>query len=348
MFEQQFAGTLEIRASASTGVDDPIACGLAQLVQTRRIRFVPTESEPYFALASDNNPAGGGEIVLFSGRRRFASSSEEQSYSRNSNAYFAQTVTYFIKGEGSLLQPARPEGFGPFSIRLVYVNDPAVGQWRLESFTPLSGGEVQGSDRGAIQAILAQVSQRGCPTNAIAASAASARAEALNRIERRLAESGVLARDPTPNTVVSRRNRRIWNLASTDMRGRKWRDMFTICGGINVAGGRNWRPASMADLRTIMTPTRNDRNEGGVLIDTPDRRLFGNVTGAILASDLHTYEGNPTTLAQASSRRALYQVWHFQRAYDQQNYRSDMNLTWDPGDFPLEYVSLLCVADYSG
>ena len=347
-FEQQFSAPVVIRASTATNAGDPAACALAQLVQTGGVRFAPiAEQEPYIALTSGSNSAAGGDVTLFSGRRRFSRSSEEERYSRESNEYFAHTVTYFIRGENSLLRPTRADGFGPFSIRLVYVRDPAVGHWRLESFTPRSGGETHGSDQGAVQAILAEVSQRGCPTHVIAAAAAAARTEALNRIERRLADSGVLARGPAPNTLVSRRNRRIWYIASTDMRGRRWRDMFTICNRVNVAAGRNWRPASLDDLNTLMTPTPNN-NDGGVLVDTPDRRFFGSIPGTFITSSLLTYEGNPTTLAQANARRAIYQIWHYQRHYGQTDYRRDMSLTWEPGNYPLEYVSLLCVADHSG
>lgn len=347
MFEQQFGSSVIIRGSAATNDRDPAACAVAQLVEAGRIRFVPaTGGEPYFTLATSENSATGGDLVLFSGRRRLATSSEEQRYTRDASDYFAQTVTYFINDENALLRPTNPQGFGPFSMRLVYVNDPAVGQWRLASYTPISGGETPGSEQGAMQAILNDVAQRGCPVAAMTAAATAARAEALNRIERQMAESGVLARGPG-NALVSRVNRRIWHVASTDMRGRRWRDMFTICNGINIAAGRNWRPASLEDLRTLVTPSRNN-NGGGVLVDTPDRRFFGNVPGTFVTSTLLTYEGNPTTLSQAETRRAMYQVWHFQRHSGQTEYRPDMNLTWEPGNYPLEYVSLICVGDYSG
>jgi hypothetical protein len=198
MFERAFPDpvTLSIPTdrpyvSASDGINT--ACIFAKLIQRQAISYLPEPSAaPWVRVGSDNLPIQGNQLQVFSGTRHFFRSENSRHYSRDGNDYYAATITYYVSGT-SPLPPPSPQGFGPFQARIVYVNDPAVGEWRIQA--PINDD--------ARTVVSRALSNGDCPQDLVNASSARAYRQAMATIAQQLAARGAIARTSDNDVLIS-------------------------------------------------------------------------------------------------------------------------------------------------
>jgi hypothetical protein len=273
--------------SASDGVNT--ACIFAKLIQRQAINYLPEPSAaPWVRVGSDSLPIQGNQLQVFSGTRQFVRSVNSRRYSRDGNDYYAATVTYYVTGP-SPIPPPSPEGFGPFQARIVYVNDPAVGEWRIQD--PLNDD--------ARTVVSRTLTQGDCPQDLVNAASARAYRQSMALITQQLAARGAIARTSDSDVLISTASNlaifRGWmnenrlDGVSRDVLTQTGRD---ACSGLH-RGPYRWRLPTFQDLYGFTEPyVRGDYRK---LLDAPDNSIWGNISEAsegqyyVLESNLPPY-----------------------------------------------------------
>jgi hypothetical protein len=112
---------------------------------------------PWWTFTRTNNPAAsfnGGIVSVPVATRQISKRSDQKTWTEGSVNYFAETVTYTI-AVASPYTGGKSISLGPFSLRLVLVNDPAVGHWSTLQ-DPQRGTHFDTNDVSGVPAAITQ------------------------------------------------------------------------------------------------------------------------------------------------------------------------------------------------
>lgn len=123
------------------------------LAHTGRVNPVPDAGNPNGWRMDVPGVENPGTVRVAIGTRVITSRTNQRTWTEGAKEYTAETITYVIKRAPDIAVPGSAD-LGPFSFRLVIVNDPAVGEWRVDPFT-------MEDPRRDQDAVLQQVSNEG-------------------------------------------------------------------------------------------------------------------------------------------------------------------------------------------
>jgi hypothetical protein len=256
-------------------------CSLVALLNQKMATFEPNlAAAPYWLINIGSIPHDGNMMTLTLGRRKFMNATELMRYQRDGNDYFAETVHYTIVPDSGDLHLASGIGYGPFTVRLIYINDPAVGHWDIDS-SPY--GQAPFDPEAERAAVLAQLAPAGCSSAPITMGIATARTHAFDQIEATLKNSGQIERGTRPDILVSRSGWHAFYTGYADgkkMEGTNWQTRLptanALCQSISVGPYKNWRLPTPEEFQTATTSVQGS-DSLRMFLDTPDRRLWGSV-----------------------------------------------------------------------
>lgn len=113
---------------------------IALLTRSGRVTPVPDSSSRYGWRMEAPGAQSGGDLTVNLGRRVVSRRSNRQEWSEGAARYVAETITYNVQ-RSSDIGAEGAQNFGPFSFRLVLVNHPAAGAWRVDDSTERPGRE---------------------------------------------------------------------------------------------------------------------------------------------------------------------------------------------------------------
>jgi hypothetical protein len=304
--------------SPSNGINT--GCIFAKLIRSGAISYSAEPSQaPWIKVVSKDLPVDENGIQVFIGHRSFYSSENSERFSRGGNDYFAETVTYYVTGSSPLPMPSS-KGFGPFQARVVYVRDPAVGEWRADT----------GIRDDAANVVSRNLSAGDCPKELTDASSRNAYAESMTVIERQLAERGVVARTSDSEVLKSSSGNlaifKGWiteNRLDNVSRENLTQIALNSCAGLN-RGGYRWRLPTFNDFYPFTEPyVRDDYRK---LADAPDHHIWGNLN-----------EQSPGQYYVLNTNNPSYNLY-------EAHYANGI-FTYDGISFSNKHARILCVAD---
>lgn len=252
----------------------PSKCIVSKLLENGHLKLEPdTSSSPWWSPSVTGAVGASGGFLFNVGQRNVTSITNEKRWKENSISYHAATLVYSIKDSGILNKIGAT--YGPFEARVVYENDPAVGEWRLQT---AGGGVDESAELAALTS--AAFPQHECNDDIIVSAVNSAKAAAFDQIDKSLSDQGVISKGAAPNTLVSKQSGLAYYLGYSNvptLRGVNIRQIpimaASMCQKIKVGPYRNWRLSTFDDLRKI---TSNGAHAASRLpIDVPDRRHWG-------------------------------------------------------------------------
>jgi hypothetical protein len=236
------------------------------------------ESEPYWRFEPKKGEVKKGgffgtglvyEVPI--ARREVTGRSNEKTWSEESIKFFAETVTYNIVLDDGIAAVLGQKEFGPFSFRLVMVNDPAVGAWQVSLIRGTSFNE---SD--ALQQVNEALKRAGTAAEpdllAKIAAIRDKRSSDINaqyqKIADGLAADGTAARDAAdPNVLVSKKNGLAFYVGDIGPAPNSIMDARGYCAKINTSSYQGWRIPHPNELGSMV--------QNGKLADAPDGRVWG-------------------------------------------------------------------------
>lgn len=203
------------------------------------------------------------------GQRRVTKVSGQRKWKEGSTRYQAATVEYEIVDSGNLGRAGTT--YGPFQMRLVFENSPAVDDWVI------SNQSTQTVDPSAEQSVILGASD--CNSGPLRAAADQARAAALDQIERDLAADRGVARTSVANIIESRtigRQLYLGTQAIPSFLGISLKDVRPmgrqLCGELQAGGHNDWRLGTFADMRSVTDAQVHDVIR--LPVDVPDQRIW--------------------------------------------------------------------------
>ncbi len=253
------------------------SCLAARLVKNGSMSLKPSVAgPPYWTVDLKTGGGNGNEIYIPVGSRKVRSISERRAWKEGAISYQAASVTYDVVNEGPLA-PAG-EAFGPFGIRLVFENDPALGQWVL---SPQSRGLSTEIEQAAIETNIAS----NCDLNVLIAASTEAKRLAFDELEKVLADSRGIKRTSTPNIIESASIGRQLYLGTEHVNALVGLPITAVvpkarqlCDGLQAGGHSDWRLGSFADMRSVTNNQVHDTIR--LPLDLPDRRIWGTFLGS--------------------------------------------------------------------
>lgn len=224
-----------------------------------------TEAAPWWRFSTANGSVENGRFTTTVARRVVASRSDQRRWSENGANYFSETVSYNVE----ILDAFRTipqRTIGPFSLRLVAVDDPRVGEWRIQSRDYL-GSSGSGNNDEAEQVLEAAVAAGRPNIGRITERVLAAQQEAYAQIEQNLIASNRIARGDAPNTVVIPDAGLVFWSDGNTISALSPRGAIAHCASAQVGSYTGWRLPSRQEFAAAL--------DGDVFRDTPDRRFWG-------------------------------------------------------------------------
>lgn len=263
------------------GVDDgrldnnPDAAIASVLLTTKLLSTLPNSAAaPWWRLAVQGGEVRGQTFSFVAGTRSDVQPADITRWTEGGIPHFAQTLRYSITWNRHL-QAVMTTPIEGLSIRIVAKNDPAVGHWEL----------VRGGPRGTLYAQddSSVLHQRLAATGAahildLASAIVTAKQNAFDEIEARLAKDGLLARytESDASILVSKAHHLLY-LKGTAFEGAKSTTLGALiqyCGNQTQAH-RSWRLPTESELDSVFGHL--SFFNGTSLIDTPDHRLWSDL-----------------------------------------------------------------------
>ena len=267
-------------------IDDP--CLTGALVATGIANPTPTpDTAPYWNFSTPL-PVSDSKILVNIGMRKITSRTNIRTWKQDSSDFFGETIEYIIPGAAPI-RPPNSEGFGPFSERVVFVNNPAVGEWKLLTVAPNSPDSDPPPSEGAV-IHRAMFPGGQCSKEMIGLNTAigNARLASMNALEKRLSDSGLMQRTAIPNVVLSRQYGKLYYVSPEPLAPATVFGASETCANLTVAN-LSWRIPNSAEINQIFLPNSQ------ILIDTPDHRIWPRLYGSNTSTDVHfvTFAINP-------------------------------------------------------
>jgi len=270
--------TISVVANGSVDSDgnpssDEVLRRMALLLRADALRISPNiNGSPWWTFNVASGTLADGVITVPAGRRAVAGHSEEQSWSEGAVHYYAETISYNVEPVGGF--SLGHSAVGPFSIRLILKNDPAVGHWEATS-NGAAGSRFAQSDAAALAAELSKPDDEA--VGRLRTAISQARRSAFDAIEQNLKATGVIERDPNnPDVLVSRRLRTAYYTKSDSNSSITLSKAAEACASLVARGygsesGR-WHLATSEEVKALL----GVRPGGNQLPDAPDSRLWRN------------------------------------------------------------------------
>lgn len=264
---QSVALTVSTDASHYTQDNVPARdlCLINTLIDTGAVSVLPaTSGPPWWQLTPKPDAAMAGGARADFGARKVKKIYNTKGWKDGPRAYFSESIDYVVGG--SKLFGGRE--FGPFTIRPVFVNDPAVGEWRLDSLGTVSGNlNMSNPDGPEAAEIFSSFYRGGCNQAPLSQRRLNAQQAAFDLVTENI-KTTLAATPASRDVLVSKAN----NLAYYKGFAQGYPEMNlnmarSYCDGVRVKGFKAWRVASANDIGLL--------NAGGRLLDAPDGRLWG-------------------------------------------------------------------------
>jgi len=262
--------THNLDANAQLPADDAASL-IALLFAAKYINVVPNAgAAPYFFFGGvgAHMVDANSNMVIPLGTRQIVSRSNQKSWSEGAVKFFAETVTYTVQGAAD--NPVlKGESVGPYTMRLVLQNDPAVGQWQVNVDRGTSFAPDQDS-----KALLQKVLEIGAADLAdLNTTIGKTRVGVFDGIEKSLRDSGAIEKTADPGVVLSPNAKLAFYISPVDFSHHKLAEIGPYCASV-AAGKYHWRWPVLNELRQVV-------GQDGFLIDTPDHRIWGQITTSI-------------------------------------------------------------------
>jgi hypothetical protein len=227
---------------------------------------------PWWVFKPVAGGAAGDQITLPIAHRKISGRTETRQWTEGPSKLFGETINYTVEVDPNV-KGLTTRSFGPFSFRLVLVNDPAVGHWTVRSpggfDTPIAALDTP-------QVLNAVAQQSRASVNDFQQRIGAAKQQSYGAIQKALQDNGVLMRSTkAPNVLLSPRAHLAFYIQPNDQAAGALGDYLAYCRAVRVPGYGPWRLASQAELTAV-----TEMREQGLrtLIDTPDRRLWGAIS----------------------------------------------------------------------
>jgi len=232
-------------------------------------------------LANNNTDA-----IVNMGERQIINRSEQRSWSDNSIQYFSETINYKIV-IAPRLKVASVGDIGPFSIRIVMVNDPSIGHWTLQN-DPLDASETMPA-APENDAVMTQLNNLGL------ASAAAFRGQIVESIQDSyhqvaaaiLQQSGLQPKNTDLGVLVASSRHLAYLKDVSDLPdGAVFADAKSYCANLK-RDDLAWRLATFEEVNEV-APQVN----GSTRMDSPDGQIWGLAQGKkFIVDTFSTYAG---------------------------------------------------------
>jgi hypothetical protein len=243
--------------------DNDYSRTISSLVDGGVLTIVPdTSGPPWWKLAIQQGQADGfGNFSFPLGYRNVVSKHDQRSWSDGATKYFAETVDYEVKLNGNF--KTGQAVVGPFSVRLVLVDDPAAGGWQV---SPQSNLSAFSADQRAAQALIAQAGD----SRKLQAALADAARQANDQLAAQVSQSTGLKAASNAGVVRKPDVQLAFMVPDGELADQAtFATAKSTCASSQVSG-LHWHLASRAEAEK-MTFTSN----GALAVDTPNSSIWG-------------------------------------------------------------------------
>lgn len=250
------------------------ACLLQRLILTKKVTFQPRPELSPFWILNVGSIKNYGEVVdIDFGARTFQSARDGKRWSDGPNEFYAESVLYTISGSESL---DKPYDFGPFTMRVVFINNPAVGRWQIQSATPDDARITSGNNDGEVAEAINEMGLSECDPEPVKSAMNEAIAIALEAQASQVTETTGVSQDKIGAVWSSDSIGKKFALADNSIIAKPGIDSFTraaaVCDGMKILGLK-WDVPTIPQLKTLL---HQSRRGGGLeeLADTADHRYW--------------------------------------------------------------------------
>lgn len=239
----------------------------ALLVKSGKMVVQPNpDAAPWWRLALAEGDTRQTLLFIPVAKRVVTGHSNEQDWTEGPDKFSAVTIGYNIVLDDGIAVDTKT--FGPYSMRLVMMFDPAVGKWQV--YVGFGRGTYfNPSDAGAMQQDMLVKARPFLPDMGTAVLAA--KMKAYDIIQQRLAPDITLSKDGTvllPKAGLE--------FARQTFDAASFQQLHETCASLDLGGHKDWRMVTLDDARKIFVyglagnSFQNDQPK-----DTPDRRIWG-------------------------------------------------------------------------
>lgn len=271
---------------------------ISALVKTGHIQIAASSSPPYWTYSVVIGSLNGNKIEVPLAHREIKSRSNEKAWTEGSVSYYAEDVNYDL-----VLEPPFAQAFNMKSLqktfRVVMKNDPADGKWTLAD----RGNTFDPNDA---QDLSTGVLNLGKDREPFVSAIQKATHEAADSIANQLKSQGVLEKGPGA-ILMSKQAHLAFMPIAGNFNGHQTGELAQLCHNYQnlLPSYHNWHWATRNDLSHIM-------NSQGAIIETPDHRFWGDLTGSgLLQIEANSFGDNNGwyTLEQLSGRPPTNFYW---------------------------------------
>ncbi|GAA0335568.1 hypothetical protein GCM10009087_52510 [Sphingomonas oligophenolica] len=273
---------------------------LSALIQAGFISVVPVpDGAPWWRLQVQHANGPQSDYLPFSlGARTIIGKHDQKSWSEGSVSYFAETVDYTLTLNPELKTSSTT--LGPFSIRLVLVNQPAVGSWQIDSQSDLSSLQ---RDKAALESAL-EVGGSAALDAAISVASKQASDMLGQQIQRAAGLEAIdgqgIVRKPGARLAFYIPDNELSNGTTFGM-------AKSTCNNVK-AGGLNWHLATATESPAVLS-----LNRGNLIIDSPTSSIWkGRLAGvSVLIVDSFGFIGRQQVESNLPGSEPISTRWKY-------------------------------------
>lgn len=253
------------------------SCILQKLIVSKKVTFQPQpQLAPYWIMNVGGITHYGEVINLDFGTRTFISAKDGKRWADGPSEFYAETVEYAISGSSSL---DKSYNFGPFAMRVVFVNNPAVGSWQIQSATPDGSQIIGDSSEGEMTEMVKEMGLNDCDAAPVVNLINEAKAIALDAQATQVTQNSGISQVGSDAVWSSDSIGKKFALADASIVAKPGTDSLnqatSVCSKMKNLG-LNWAVPTIDQLNTL---TDKSRRGGGLeeLADTADHRFWSNL-----------------------------------------------------------------------
>lgn len=247
---------------ASFAENSPSIQEIAALAKADIVRFDPDQDNaPWWRMVLADGNVDAGTLRYQLGARQFTGRRDVRSWSDGPVKFFAETIDYKVIADQRFTQLSSRE-FVPFSFRFVLRNDPAVGQWQIDSQSDFTSFQ---TDQQQVEAAVAATGN----LDQLRAATAKAAASAMQAIAALIGQQAGVQRESTTGVVVKGATNTAYYLVPDEVPdGTNFGSLRAICAHLHF-GRTKWRVANPQESDALLA-----KRDGKTVIDSPNFALW--------------------------------------------------------------------------
>ena len=246
-------------AIENLNVSQTTLCETALLVQNHVLQVLPdTQSAPWWRF---NMKGVGNFLIIRYGSWELGHPKNTRAWRADGVRHVARTYTAFLKGDDDVRPLKR---FGPFTVRVSYVDDPAAGAWKAEAVEYIKPSVGTGETDPIRQSIRDKITSEACPVQQFGAARENAKRQAYDQAEQQIGQTTGLVR-AGDHLLRNKLTGVAYYTKAPTIPQNGFYAAESYCLFLKI-GGKHWRLPTEAEFQQLIRDQR--------LIDTPDGRFW--------------------------------------------------------------------------